>query len=121
MFTTGTVAVSTAFGALNTSATQQLPSTIKAVWATDLAEVALKDINLNRFGAQRHAFASYSLVYRLDIQPAMLRRVAFEHKHQYGTKTPTITEALEAAKVWLMFDANTVEVRCLSFEIRDFS
>lgn len=114
MFTT--VAVSTVLGALNTTATQQLASSIEAIWATDFAEVALKDINLNRFGAQRHTFASYSLVYRLDIQPAMLRRIAFEHKHQYGTKTPTITEALEAAKVWLTFDADTVEVCCLSFQ-----
>lgn len=102
MFTT--IAVSTATGALNANATQQLPPAIESIWAADLAQVALEDISLNHFGAQRHTFASYSLLYRLDVQPNMLRRVAFEHKHKYGTKTPTILEVLSTAKIWLTFD-----------------
>lgn len=106
MFTTVPVSVNSASGIHTSSGLAQLPASIEEVWVSDLTTAILEDIGLGRFVAQRHTFGSYSLVYRLDVQPAMLRRVALEHKYQYGTNTPAVTEMLELAKVWLTFNTD---------------
>lgn len=116
MFTT--VAVSNN-RVVNNNVEPLLPASIKAIWVADLTMVALQDISAGRFGAQRHVFPSYSLVYRLDILSTIFRGVARDQKFKgtYVTTTPDISEIIGSAKVWLSFEANIeiVEVGFIHF------
>lgn len=124
MLTTITVSAKSASG--NTSKLA-LPAAIERVWVADLTSTILKDVRQALFGARRHLFDDYTMIYRVDIDPAVLCRVLVNeisgiHVAQ-GGKIPTLRDVVESAKVWLSYDeGKLVEVSLtISCQISNFS
>lgn len=94
-----------------------LPSTIANTWILDFKRFALQDVFAGRFGAQRHPLPSYTIMYRLDVMPEVLRHAATLSEAGIeateNEESPSFDEILGMAKVWLAFDEN-VEV-CVSW------
>lgn len=105
MFTTTTVTAQSASGNKSKFA---LPAAIERIWVADLTLTILKDVRQALFGARRHVFDDYTMVYRVDIEPAVLRRVLVNEISGVhvapGGKIPTLREVVESAKVWLSYD-----------------
>lgn len=105
MFTTIAVSAKSASGKKSKFA---LPDAIERVWVANLTSTILQDVRQTLFGTRRHVFDDYTMLYRVDIEPAVLYRVLVNelsgvHVAQ-GGKIPTLREVVESAKVWLSYD-----------------
>lgn len=89
-----------------------LPLAIFLHWSAELYSLVLLDICFGLFGPRRHVRKAqgYTLMYRLDVDPTVLARVAHDPKGTKGDdKTPSLWSLLEDAKIWLSFDAENVQ------------
>lgn len=86
---------------------ERLPEKIKTHWRHDLTVLILQDLENNRFGACRHTLpAGYDIIYRLDVEQDVLKRVAEAPRWTFDLDqddTPTLNEVLRDAKVWISF------------------
>lgn len=105
MFTTTAVTVQSAS---DNKSKLALPAAIERVWVAGLTSTILKDVRQALFGARRHVFDNYTMMYRVDIEPTVLRRVLVNEISGLhvapGGKIPTLREVVESAKVWLSYD-----------------
>lgn len=84
-----------------------LPGNIKIRWRHDLMVIVLQDLENNQFGACRHTLHDgYDIIYRLDIEENVLKSVARAPRWTFdldNNNTPTLSEILRDAKVWISF------------------